>query len=211
MSIRLLVVDDHDLVRTGIVRLLGDCPDIDVCGEASCGLTAIKACQDLHPHVVLLDVMMPNLDGIDTTKKLKQRTDTKVLALSSHIQEPYPSMLIKAGVDGYITKGTPSIEMIHAIKTVASGQRYFSSDIASVLASSLVSDYFCQFDVLSERERQVAMMVVNCQSTAQIAEQLFVSPKTVNTYRYRIFEKLGIDSDVKLTHLAIRNGLIDPK
>lgn len=210
MSIRLLVVDDHDLVRTGIVRLVGDCAGIFVCGEAACGLSALQACQTLCPDVVLLDVMMPNLNGVDTTKKLKQNSQAKVLALSAQAQAPYPSLLIKAGADGYITKGAPPSEMVEAIKTVASGKRYFSRDVALVLADDVTKKHPLPFDVLSERERQVAVMVVNCHSTAQIAERLFVSTKTVNTYRYRIFEKLGVDSDVKLTHLAVRHGLVAP-
>ncbi|MDO4250761.1 MAG: LuxR C-terminal-related transcriptional regulator, partial [Moraxella sp.] len=124
--------------------------------------------------------------------------------------EPYPSMLIKAGVSGYITKGTALDEMIKAIKKVYEGGRYFSADVAEQLAQSLLTDSSSPFDALSERERQVALMVVNCQSIQEIADKLFVSTKTVNTYRYRIFEKLGVDSDVKLTHLAIRHGLIQP-
>ena len=209
MSIRVIVADDHDLVRTGIVRLLADCPDICVIAEVACGLTAIDACRKLRPDVIVLDVTMPNLDGVETAKKIKQVCDCKILVLSVHTQEPYPSLLIKAGVNGYITKGAPFSEMIDAIKKVAHGQKYFSSDIDAVLADSLLSDNSgSPFDLLSTRERQVAMMVVNCDSIQSIADKLFVSPKTVNTYRYRIFEKLGVDSNVKLTHLALRHGLL---
>ena len=211
MTIRLLVADDHDLVRAGIVRMLSDDSEIDVVGEAACGSDAITQARNLHPDVVLLDVNMPNINGIDATKKLTQLPNQpKILALSSMAAEPYPSMLIKAGVSGYITKGTALEEMILAIKKVSSGGRYFSADIAEQLAQSLVADSQNPFDALSERERQVALMVVNCQSIQEIADQLFVSSKTVNTYRYRIFEKLGVNSDVKLTHLAIRHGLIQP-
>lgn len=208
--IHVLVVDDHDLVRMGIVRMLEDDKEICVVGEAVCGDTAISQARKLSPDVILLDVNMPNVNGIDATKKLKQMNDqVKILAVSSLSAEPYPSMLLKAGVHGYITKGTPLDEMIKAIKKVHAGGRYFSHDVAEQLADSLLSDKAqSPFDLLSERERQVAMMVVNCQSIQQIADKLFVSTKTVNTYRYRIFEKLGVDSDVKLTHLAIRHGLI---
>lgn len=151
------------------------------------------------------------MNGIEATKKIKQLGNIKVLAVSSLNSEPYPSMLLKAGVDGYITKGTPMPEMIGAIKKLSTGGKYFSSDIAEQLAQVLLSDNASTpFDLLSEREKQVAMMVVNCKSIQEIADTLFVSTKTINTYRYRIFEKLGIDSDVKLTHLAIRHGLIEP-
>lgn len=211
--INVLVADDHDLVRMGIVRMLTDDEQITVVGEASCGRQAVDMALSLLPDVVLLDVNMPNISGTDATKKIKQsaKKDIKILAVSSLVLEPYPSMLIKAGVNGYITKGTPLPEMIVAIKKVAKGGRYFSHDVAESLAQVLLSDHTSSpFELLSEREKQVAMMVVNCNSTQQIADKLFVSTKTVNTYRYRIFEKLGIDSDVKLTHLAVRYGLIQP-
>jgi len=206
------VVDDHDLVRMGISRMLADDPEIEVIGEADSGEAAIRMVKALSPDVVLLDVNMPNIGGVETTKRLRQFDEkVKILAVSSVSSQPYPSMLLKAGVNGYITKGTPLDEMIKAIKKVYQGSKYFSSDVAEQLADMLLTDNEeSPFDRLSEREKQVAMMVVNCQSPQQIADQLFVSVKTVNTYRYRIFEKVGVDSDVKLTHLAMRHGLITP-
>lgn len=208
--IKVLVVDDHDLVRTGITRMLNDAEGIEVIGEAVCGSSALAQTQKLAPDVILLDVNMPNMNGIDATKKLLQLApNVKILAVSSISKEPYPSLLVKAGAHGYITKGVPLNDMIAAIKKVDAGGRYFSADVSESLAISLLNDNKSPFDALSEREHQVAMMVVNCKSTQQIADSLFVSTKTVNTYRYRIFEKLGVDSDVKLTHLAIRYGLLD--
>ncbi|WP_182406776.1 response regulator [Psychrobacter sp. GP33] len=210
--IRVLVVDDHDLVRMGISRMLSDSTDIEVVGEADSGDMAIKLAKQLNPDVVLLDVNMPNIGGLEATKRLIQLDmNIKILAVSSMVTQPYPSMLLKAGVNGYITKGTPLDEMIRAIKKLYQGGRYFSHDIAEQLAEVLLSDNASSpFDLLSDREKQVAMMVVNCQSPQQIADQLFVSVKTINTYRYRIYEKVGVDSDVKLTHMAIRHGLIHP-
>ena len=210
--IRVLVVDDHDLVRMGISRMLADNPDIEVIGEADSGDMALKLAKQLTPDVVLLDVNMPNIGGLEATKRLVQLDKgIKILAVSSLSAQPYPSMLLKAGVHGYITKGSPLDEMIKAIKKVHQGGRYFSSEVAEQLAEVLLSDNVgSPFDLLSDREKQVAMMVVNCQSPQQIADQLFVSVKTINTYRYRIYEKVGVDSDVKLTHLAIRHGLIQP-
>ena len=210
--IKVLVVDDHDLVRMGISRMLSDDPEIEVIGEADSGEAAIRMVKALNPDVVLLDVNMPNIGGVEATKRLRQFDEkVKILAVSSVSSQPYPSMLLKAGVNGYITKGTPLAEMIKAIKKVNQGSKYFSSDVAEQLADMLLTDNEeSPFDRLSEREKQVAMMVVNCQSPQQIADQLFVSVKTVNTYRYRIFEKVGVDSDVKLTHLAMRHGLITP-
>ncbi|MDN6308994.1 response regulator [Psychrobacter sp.] len=210
--IKVLVVDDHDLVRMGISRMLSDSADIEVIGEADSGDMAVKLAKQLQPNVVLLDVNMPNIGGIEATKRLIQLDmGIKILAVSSISTQPYPSMLIKAGVNGYITKGTPLDEMIRAVKKIHQGGRYFSQDVAEQLADVLLSDNAgSPFDLLSAREKQVAMMVVNCQSPQQIADQLFVSVKTINTYRYRIYEKVGVDSDVKLTHLAIRHGLIQP-
>ncbi|ERL56320.1 MULTISPECIES: response regulator [Psychrobacter] len=210
--IKVLVVDDHDLVRMGISRMLSDSADIEVIGEADSGDMAIKLAKQLRPDVVLLDVNMPNIGGLEATKRLVQLDmGIKILAVSSMSAQPYPSMLIKAGVNGYITKGTPLDEMIIAVKKVYQGSRYFSQDVAEQLADVLLSDNASSpFNLLSDREKQVAMMVVNCQSPQQIADQLFVSVKTINTYRYRIYEKVGVDSDVKLTHLAIRHGLIQP-
>lgn len=209
--IRVLVVDDHDLVRMGISRMLADSPDIEVVGEADSGDMAIKLAKQLSPDVILLDVNMPNIGGVEATKRLVQlNMGIKILAVSSMVAQPYPSMLLKAGVNGYITKGTPLDEMIRAIKKLNQGGRYFSHDVAEQLAEVLLADNASPFDLLSDREQQVAMMVVNCQSPQQIADQLFVSVKTINTYRYRIYEKVGVDSDVKLTHMAIRHGLIQP-
>ncbi|WP_343597447.1 response regulator [Acinetobacter sp.] len=210
--ISVLVVDDHELVRTGICRMLADHADLNVIGQAESGEEALTLARVHHPNIVLLDVNMPGIGGVETTRRLLQVVpDTRVIAVSGLAEEPYPSLLLKAGAKGYITKGAPIEEMVRAINKVMQGGKYFSADIAEQLASSYLSEtQQSPFDLLSEREMQVAMMVVNCHSAQAIADKLFVSVKTVNTYRYRIFEKLEIDSDVKLTHLAMRYGLIKP-
>lgn len=209
--INVIVVDDHELVRNGICRMLSDLADINVVGQAESGDEAIKLARALKPDVILLDVNMPNIGGVEATKRLLQIDKSiKIIAVSSLTQQPYPSMLLKAGVRGYLTKGAPLTDMHKAILKVHSGGRFFSPEVSEQLAASILAENpDSPFDLLSEREKQVAMMVVNCQSAHEIAEQLFVSVKTINTYRYRIFEKLDIDSDVKLTRLAMRHGLIE--
>lgn len=208
--IKVMVVDDHELVRTGICRMLADHTDIEVIGQASTGEEALLYARQYQPDVMLLDVNMPGVGGVETTRRLLQSLpNCRVIAVSGLTEEPYPSLILRAGAKGYLTKGTPVEEMVKAIKKVMQGGKYVCADVAEKLTNTLLADtQQSPFDSLSEREMQVAIMVVNCMSAQEISDKLFVSVKTVNTYRYRIFEKLQIDSDVKLTHLAIRHGLI---
>ena len=209
--IRILIVDDHDLVRTGLSRMLGDMPDIEVVAEASSGEEAISACRKEHIDVVLMDVRMPGIGGLEATRKIHQFNPTiKVIAVTICDDQLYPTKLMEAGASGYVTKGINIDEMVIAIKAVARGQRYISPDIAQMLAlKSLQPDSDSPFDVLSTREMQIALMIVGCEKVQSISDQLSLSPKTVNSYRYRIFEKLNISSDVELTHLAIRHSLVE--
>ncbi len=208
--IKVLVVDDHDLVRMGITRMLTDIGGIKVVGEAACGEDALRLARDLHPQVVLMDVKMPGIGGLEATRKLlRQDPDIRVVAVTVCDEEPFPSRLLKAGAAGYLTKGAALDEMVKAIRAVAAGQRYISPEIAQQLAlKNLDDEKGSPFELLSEREMQITMMIVNCQKVQEISDRLFLSPKTVNSYRYRIFEKLGIDSDVELTLLAVRHGLL---
>ena len=209
--IKVLVVDDHDLVRMGITRMLSDITGISVVGEAANGEDCLRVSRELDPHVVLMDIKMPVIGGLEATRKLLQQSpDVRVLAVTVCDEEPFPSRLLKAGAAGYLTKGAALEEMVHAIRAVASGQRYISPEIAQRLAlSSLEEEKISPFDDLSEREMQISMMIVSCQKVQEISDRLFLSPKTVNSYRYRIFEKLGIESDVELTLLAVRHGLLN--
>lgn len=208
--IKVLVVDDHDLVRMGITRMLADISGIKVVGEAASGEEALRLARDLEPEVVLMDVKMPGIGGLEATRKLlRQDPDVRIVAVTVCDEEPFPSRLLKAGAAGYLTKGAALEEMVKAIRAVASGQRYISPEIAQQLAlKNLEEEKSSPFEVLSEREMQITMMIVNCQKVQEISDRLFLSPKTVNSYRYRIFEKLGIDSDVELTLLAVRHGLL---
>lgn len=212
MSIKVLVVDDHDLVRLGIVRMLEDVAGIEVVGQASNGEEAINYARQLKPRVVLMDVKMPGIGGLEATKKITRETPgLSVVAVSALSDTIYPSKLLKAGALGYVTKEAELFEMVTAIKHAALGKRYLSPVIAQQMALSSLEPDASPFDQLSERELQVALMVVNCEKVQHISDKLCLSPKTVNSYRYRIFEKLGIDSDVELTRLAIRHGILDPQ
>jgi DNA-binding NarL/FixJ family response regulator len=209
--IKVLVVDDHDLVRMGITRMLADVSGIKVVGEAASGEDALRLARELLPQVVLMDVKMPGIGGLEATRKLlRVHPDMRVLAVTVCDEEPFPSRLLKAGAAGYLTKGAALEEMIKAIRLVASGQRYISPEIAQQLALKSFGgeESASPFDALSEREMQIAMMIVSCQKVQEISDKLFLSPKTVNSYRYRIFEKLTIDSDVELALLAVRHGLL---
>lgn len=209
--IKVLVVDDHDLVRSGITRLLTDDAHIDVVGQASSGEEAISIAKSIRPDVILMDIRMPGIGGLEATKKmLRYDPDVKVIAITAHSDDdPFASRILQAGAAGYITKETGVDEMVQAIKKVKVGQRYICQEIAQQLALKPFQDNKTPFDELSDREMQIATMIVNCSKVQEIADQLCVSTKTVNTYRYRIFDKLEISSDVELTLMAVKHGIID--
>lgn len=210
--IKVLVADDHDLVRSGITRMLEDLKDIKVVGEAESGEQAVEKARELKPHVVLMDIRMPGIGGLEATRKLLRHCpEARVIAVTACDDDPFPARLLKAGASGYVTKSSGPQEMISAIRTVAKGLRYISAQVAQQLALRSFDQEGLEnpFDLLSERELQICMMVVNCHKVQEISDALHLSPKTVNSYRYRVFEKLGIEGDVELTRLAMRHGMID--
>jgi len=209
--IKLLVVDDHRLVRIGTGRLLSDIEGFEVVGQAACGEEAVEMVRDLKPDVVLMDVQMAGIGGLEATRRcLRLDPELKVIAVTMHEDEPYPSKLLRAGAQGYLTKRADVDEMVLAIRKVAAGQRYISSDIAQQLALRPFSeDDGTPFESLSNREMQIALMVINGHRVPDISASLSLSPKTVNSYRYRIFEKLDVANDVGLTKLAIKHHVID--
>lgn len=204
-------MDDHVLVRAGISRLLADVEGICVVGEAENGEEAIKLVKEKKPHVVLMDVKMPGIGGLEATRKmLRHNPHLKIIVLTVCNEDPLPSKFLKAGASGYLTKGALIEEMVAAIHAVHKGKRYLGPEIAQQLALKNFSEgENSLLDLLSERELQVMMMITSGQKVQEIAAKLCVSPKTVNSYRYRIYEKLDVHSDVELTHLAIRHGLLD--
>ncbi|HHQ4717872.1 TPA: UvrY/SirA/GacA family response regulator transcription factor [Aeromonas veronii] len=209
--INVFLVDDHELVRTGIRRILEDVRGIKVVGEAQSGETAVTFCRQHHPDVILMDMNMLGIGGLEATRKiLRIRPDVRIIVLTIHSENPFPTKVMQAGAAGYLTKGAAPDEMIQAIRLVHSGQRYISPEIAQQMAlSQFASADENPFKSLSERELQIMMMITKGQKVTDISEQLNLSPKTVNSYRYRLFSKLGINGDVELTHLAIRYGMLD--
>lgn len=206
-----MIVDDHELVRAGIRSLLSGINGMKVISEASSGEDAIKLAKEKSPQVILMDVKMPGIGGLEATRRiLRSDPDAKVIALTVYGGEPFPSKLLQAGAVGYLTKGSDAEEMVQAILSVCHGKRYLSPEVAQQLALKHVTDEAASpFDALSEREMQVMIMIVNGQKVQEISDKLCLSPKTVNSYRYRLFEKLSVNSDVELTHLAIRHGILD--
>ncbi|MBQ1782406.1 MAG: UvrY/SirA/GacA family response regulator transcription factor [Gammaproteobacteria bacterium] len=209
--INVFLVDDHALVRTGVRRLLEDARGIKVVGEADSGENAVRWCREHHPNVVLMDMNMPGIGGLEAMKKiLRFCPDTRIIALTIHTENPLPVKVMQAGASGYLSKSAAPDEMIQAIRTVFSGQRYIAPDVAQQMAISQVTRTEDNpFKQLSERELQIMMMITKGQKVADIATQLSLSPKTVNSYRYRLFAKLNISGDVELTHMALRYGMVD--
>ncbi|MBX2809327.1 MAG: response regulator [Cellvibrionaceae bacterium] len=211
--IKILIVDDHDLMRTGLSRILNDINDFGVVGEASSGEQGVALARELQPHVVLMDVKMPGMGGLEATKCITAlNTDTKIIAVTSSGVEFYPSRLLQAGASAYVTKKAHPDEVIKAIRMVTLGEIYVSQEIAQQLAVKKTAKNTpagSPFERLSEREVQIAMMIIRGEKPGMIAQQLNVSSKTVNTHRYRIFEKFGINSDVELVHFAIKHKVFD--
>ncbi|MDF1655823.1 MAG: UvrY/SirA/GacA family response regulator transcription factor [Coxiellaceae bacterium] len=209
--INVMLVDDLDLVRTGIKKMLDEAAGIKVIGEATSGEEAVKLARSVKPNVVLMDVKMPGIGGFEATRKLiRMDPDIKVLIVTVCDNDLYPARLLQVGASGYLTKGATMDEMVQAIKAVHAGQRYISPEIANRLAFKHVSDKDeSPFETLSERELQVMLMITKGMKVQEIADKLCLSPKTVNSYRYRIFEKLNVKNDVELTLLAIRHGLVE--
>jgi two-component system, NarL family, invasion response regulator UvrY len=208
--IKVLLVDDHELVRTGIRRILEGAGDIEVAGEAASGDEALTLARLLQPDLVLMDLNMPGMGGIEATRRMvRLLPDVKVIALTVLDEDPFPARLNEAGARGYLTKGCPAGEVLEAIRSVHQGQSYVASSVAR---KHMLADWkgvaATPFQGLSAREMQVTLLILEGQRTLEISDALSLSPKTVSTYRQRIYEKLDVKNDVDLTRLAYRHGLI---
>jgi len=206
-----MLVDDHDLVRIGIRRLLEDTRAVEIVAEANSGEAALQRIRDTDPQVVLMDLNMPGMGGLEATRKLLiHKPDLKIIAVSMHQDDLYPQRVLKAGAAGYLTKGAQVDEIIHAIREVMANRRYVTPAIAQSLALSPFNDTKASpFTSLSERELQVLMLIMAGHKVMDISEQLSLSPKTISTYRHRLYEKLGVANEIELTRLAITCGVIE--
>lgn len=223
-AINVMVVDDHIVVRSGLKSLLGSQDGIEVVAEASNGIEAINQAVSIRPDVIVMDISMPEMDGLEATRRLQQKApESKVLALTVHEDKQYFFEMLGAGAKGYISKKAAADELVSAIRTVASGNVY----LQPTLARWLLEDYYqmaqqvrsgagqkfeidtAGLEVLSKRERQVLEMVGEGLTTPEIGEKLDLSPKTVSRHRERIMNKLNLHSCADLVKFAVRTGLID--
>ena len=211
MSIRVFIIDDHALVRTGMRMILSGEADIEVVGEADSGEAALPQVRKLEPDVVLCDLHLPGLSGLEVTERIvKGKHGTRVIVVSVLEDGPMPKRLIEAGASGYVGKAGDSAELVRAIRDVARGKRYLASNIAQNLALSGIGGEGTPFDVLTSREMEVVMLLLHGLRQGEIAERLSLSPKTVNTHKSRLFEKIGVQDSIALARMAARYGLMDP-
>jgi len=209
--IRIIIADDHAIVRAGLKQFLAAEKDMVVTGEAADGMETLACVRKAECDVVLLDISMPGKNGIDTLRQLKRsRPELPVLILSAYSEEQFAVSLLRAGANGYISKETASEQLVAAIRTVIGGGKYVSPGVAQVLVSDLSSDSDKPpHATLSKREFQIFYRLASGESVSKIAEELFLSVKTVSTYRARILEKMQMSSNANLTYYAVKNKIIE--
>mgnify|MGYP000910652890 CR=1 FL=1 len=211
--IKILLVDDHELVRSGLKSILETNPNYVVVAELDSGESAVEFVQS-QPEtadLVLMDINMPGIGGIEATRRILQsQPSMRIVAVTALKDDPFPGQLLKAGAAGFITKGCDASEMFSAIETVMNGSQYLANRISESISLKKIngSNSDSPFAELSDREMQVMLMVTQGRSNQDISDTLFLSPKTISTYRHRLFEKLNVKNDVELTHMAIRHGVV---
>jgi two-component system invasion response regulator UvrY len=208
--IRVLIADDHAIVRQGLRQILADTPDMAVRGEAANGVDAVRMVRSDDFDVVLMDVSMPGKGGIDALKQIKQeKPKLPVLFLSVYPEDQYAVRLLKAGASGYLTKESAPESLVKAIRTAAEGRRYISPAVAELLADQLDRDVDQPVHMqLSDREFEIMRLLAVGLTTSQVADELKLSVKTVSTYRSRLLRKMGLNNNAEITYYAIKNGLI---
>jgi len=212
--INVLLADDHAIVRAGLKAVVGLASDIRVIGEASNGADAVAMSERLKPHVVIMDLTMPGGDGVSATKSLTALSDPpRVLVLTMHTEEEYLMPALKAGAAGYLVKSAADRELVDAIRAVMRGEMYVQQNAGRVLARGFVAkdpagEERARFDRLTERERNVLVLVARGYSAPEIGDRLSISPKTVDTYKQRVNEKLGVTHRADYVRIAMRLGLL---
>ena len=213
--VRVLLVDDHDVVRLGLRSLLGSAPDVTIVGEASDGREALVLDERLTPDVVVMDLSMAGMDGATATREIvRRRPGARIVVLTMHDEEEYLIPLLEAGAQGYVVKSAVTTDLLPAVRTVAAGRVFVRPAAARVLAEGWTrraqqDETQARFALLSDREREVFQLVAQGYSPTQIGERLFISAKTVDTYRRRINEKLGVQERADWVRLALRLGLLN--
>jgi len=211
MEIRVFIIDDHALVRTGLNLILSSENDIEVVGDAESGEEALPLIRKLKPDVVLCDLHLPGLSGLEVTERIvKSEQGPRVIIVSVLQDGPMPKRLLEAGASGYVGKGGDAAELLRAIREVARGRRFLASGIAQNLALAGIDGGASPFDTLSPREMEIALMLIQGLRQDAIAKRLSLSAKTVNTHKARLFEKLDINDTIALARLASRYGIMDP-
>lgn len=209
--INVMLVDDHAVVRMGFKMLLEMDADIKVVAEAESGEHGIQRYMEFKPHVVVMDITMPGMGGLEAIERiLAKDSAAKILVLSAHEDSVHPKRVLNAGAMGYLTKRSAAEELIKAIRTVASGKKYLEASVAQQMAIQQLSGNQNPVDVLSPREFEVFMALAKGKTTNEIAETLFLSPRTVGTHLYNIKQKLNANNSAEIALIAMRSGLIDP-
>ncbi len=210
-QINVMLVDDHAVVRMGFKMLLETSDDIKVIAEAENGEEAIKFYMEHKPNVIVMDITMPGMGGMEAIERiLTKDSSAKILVLSAHEDSVHPKRVLNAGAMGYVTKRSAAEELIKAIRAVASGKKYIEASVAQQMAIQQLSGAQNPVDVLSEREFEVFMSLAKGKTTNEIAETLFLSPRTVGTHLYNIKQKLNASNSAEIALIAMRSGLIDP-
>ena len=206
---RIFVADDHALFRAGVKALLAEEGDLEVAGEAGTAKETLQRVRGEAWDVLLLDISLPDGSGIDLLRQIRPHLpDLPILILSMHPEEQYAVSLLRAGANGYITKDAVPQQVVQAIRTLLQGRKYISPTVAQILAEDIGGDARPRHELLSEREFQVFCKLAAGRSVGEIADELFLSNKTVSTYRARILEKMNAKSNADITYYAIKNGLI---
>jgi two-component system, NarL family, invasion response regulator UvrY len=210
-QIKILLVDDHAVVRMGFKMLIEAEDDITVIGEAESGEVAIKLFQELKPDIIVMDITMPGIGGLEAIDRIIAKDkNTRILVLSAHEDSVHPKRVLNAGAMGYLTKRSAAEELIKAIKSIHQGKRYLEPNIAQQMAITQLSGETNPVEILSDREFEVFIALAKGKSTNEIADTLCLSPRTVGTHLYNIKQKLNANNSAEIALIAIRCGLIDP-